>query len=420
MIAQMPPIADSPLKDRVIFVQGAPRSGTTWLMMQLATHPQITGVEAESHLFEYGVDHLFDNFEGRNARLRGLSTFLEREQLVDLVRDLCDGVFLSMAANVNGGSRPEFVAEKTPTSRPQASLDLRRKRECYPDGWYLHIVRDREAVKRSLMKAPWMANRSEENCGRVWDDCVGYTRECLGDHPRYLEVRFEDMVADPVGVAKGVFESIGIDAGDTTLQTILSLSQERFSEHGAVVGTETRPTRIPLRARQIKSVGRAALRRLQTGSAGETDAAAEQEPNLAFEFVRALRERDEPALRDLTTDSFSLTLRSPSGDLTMEKENARQALLDLAHELFDTRFVSEWWGSAEGGPRSWWCRRPGLDLWTIFFSAIGGDASRIDIAFALTPDDGRRIDDALVLSAGPLSGRPLGPMPVGAAASGTD
>src|SRR5438552_17363582 len=82
--------ADSPLRDRVVFVEGAPRSGTTWLVTLLAMHPQIAGVEAESHLFDYGVDRLFDNREHRDARLHGLGSYVEREELLDLARDLCD------------------------------------------------------------------------------------------------------------------------------------------------------------------------------------------------------------------------------------------------------------------------------------------------------------------------------------------
>src|ERR1700742_1782834 len=95
----------SPLKDRVIFVEGAPRSGTTWLVTLLAMHPDIAGVAAESHLFDFGVDRLFDNLDHRDPVLAGLSTYLDRENLVDLVRDLCDGVLLAMKEKTGGGSR---------------------------------------------------------------------------------------------------------------------------------------------------------------------------------------------------------------------------------------------------------------------------------------------------------------------------
>src|SRR4051812_48466444 len=108
-------IADSPLRDRVIFVVGAPRSGTTWLLNLLTTHPEIAGVEAESHLFDFGVDRLFDNFDGRNPGIRpGLRAYAERAALVDAVRDLCDGLLLAMRSRVSAGKTP-FVVEKTPT-----------------------------------------------------------------------------------------------------------------------------------------------------------------------------------------------------------------------------------------------------------------------------------------------------------------
>jgi hypothetical protein len=48
-------IASSPLRDHVSFIEGAPRSGTTWLLTLLATHPDIAG-SRESHLFNFGVD----------------------------------------------------------------------------------------------------------------------------------------------------------------------------------------------------------------------------------------------------------------------------------------------------------------------------------------------------------------------------
>src|SRR5829696_8348006 len=103
-------VAGSPLRERVIFVEGAPRSGTTWLVTLLATHPEIAGVQAESHLFDFGTDRLFDNFEHRHPHLHGLWHYLEREQLVDLVRDFCDGVLLAMRAHVSAGTEPRFVA----------------------------------------------------------------------------------------------------------------------------------------------------------------------------------------------------------------------------------------------------------------------------------------------------------------------
>src|SRR3954452_16926926 len=222
--------AGSPLRDRVIFVEGAPRSGTTWLVTLLATHPEIAGVEAESHLFDFGVDRLFDNLEGRDPTFHGLMSYLDRKELVDLVRDLCDGVLMAMRSHVCPGAAPPFVVEKTPISSRPGGLDLARKRDCYPDAWYIHIVRDREAVARSLMRAPWMSDRSYAACAALWDRTVGNARETLGGLPRYREVSYEELRADPKAGCRALFEWLGVEAGEAVLDTVEALSREQYSD----------------------------------------------------------------------------------------------------------------------------------------------------------------------------------------------
>jgi hypothetical protein len=398
-------VADSPLRDRVIFVQGAPRSGTSWLLMLLATHPQIAGLDTESHLFEYGVDRVFDNFEYRHPHLRGLRIYLERDELIDLVRDFCDGVFSAMRSHVSSNGEPEFVVEKTPTSFPQGSLDLQRKREVFPDAWYLHILRDGDAVTKSLMKAPFMPDRSEANCRKLWEDCVGFTRDVLGDLPRYKEVSYEEMRADPAAVGGEIFRWLGLDTSEEVLETARKLSRERFSELGAVPTEDGSASRMTRAGRRAKRVARGLLDRVESGkSTGEAHEL--EEKALSFFFVTALRQQDEEALRSLTTESVSLTYRSSEGDIICQGDEARETLLRLSREAFIPRLISEWWTSTPPGPREWWTRGRGRYFWPIFFSGLGSDAQRSDMAFGLTPEDGR-IGAVLMLSVGPPSGRPL-------------
>jgi hypothetical protein len=399
-------VADSPLKDRVIFVQGAPRSGTTWLAALLATHPQITGVETESHLFEFGVDRLFDNFEKRDRDLPGLTGYVERDELVDLVRELCDGIFLRMRSHVSGGAEAEFVVEKTPTSYSDRTLDLQRKRECYPDACYIHLVRDGEAVTRSLMRAPFIPDNSYENCNRIWRECVGYTREVLGDHPRYRELTYEDLRRDPGHSMSELYEWLGVDAGEQVAQLARDVSHERFSELG--VGYEERSTggsslaRATRRVRRLvgAALDRAEGRILDQGSAEELAHAI-----AVFNFVNALRDRDHDRLWSMTTEQLSLTYRGPNGDLVLQGDEARSALTAIAEKMFVDKLVSELWVAARGGPGELWTRS-GREIWPVFFSSIKGDAQRVDVAFGLTPEDGR-IASMLVFSVGPLAGRPI-------------
>jgi hypothetical protein len=102
--------------------------------------------------------------------------------------------------------------------------------------------------------------------------------------------------------------------------------------------------------------------------------------------------------------------RSPGGDLSLRGDDGREALVKIAEDAFTRRYVGEWWASAGGGPMEWWTSAPGHPLWTIVFSALGGNATRVDMALGLVLDeDCERVRRAVVISAGPLTGRPVVP-----------
>ena len=397
-------IAGSPLRDRVIFVEGAPRSGTTWLATLLATHPEIAGVDAESHLFDFGVDRLFDNFEGRDPHMHGLRLFLDRDELVDLVRDFCDGVLLAMRSHLSASAAPPFVVEKTPIAAAPEPLDLARKRECYPDAWYIHIVRDREAVTRSLMRSPWMWDRSYEACSAHWDLTVGHARATLGDLPRYREVSYEELRADPAEACRDLFQWLGVSGADQVLETVRALSREPYSDLGAIVPPPPRIRSSVLAApSRLMEGARAALRRKLSGERN-----ADPGSRVTFLFARALSERDAETLRSLTAPSLELVYRSAEGDMSHRGDDARAALERIAEDAFRRRYAGEWWGSADGGSGEWWSSAPGKPFWTVFFSGLAGDATRVDIAIGLVLEEDL-VRRAVVISAGPLTGRPVVP-----------
>jgi hypothetical protein len=407
----------------VIFVQGVPRSGTTVLVALLAAHPQIQGVEAESHLFDFGVDRLFDNFEGRHPNLHGLSSFFDqRGQLVDLARDLCDGVLLSMRSHVGLGQEPALIVEKTPTSLTEQGRDLQRKRECFPDAWYLHIVRDGEAVTRSLMRAPWLPDRSRATCSRMWRETIEATRNSLGDHPRYREVSHEQLKVDPVRVIGELYGWLNLDSREEALEAVEVLSREQFSELGAVPvgqarggGGGGRPF-AALRSRTPTPVrDRVGKIRRRLGPRARSLSAVERE--LSHDFVRALRERNEGTLKAITTSNLSMIYRSADGDVVTEGPDAHRALFDLARSLFGRGHMGEWWASTGVGVGESWTSAPGQPHSLIFLSAHGGDASRVDLALCLSVKDGS-IVRVVVLSAGPLEGRPLHALPASTLAEG--
>jgi hypothetical protein len=399
----------SPLRDKVIFVEGAPRSGTTWLVRLLAAHPRIAGVSAESHLFDNGVDKLFDNIEQRSRYAQGLIHYLDREELVDAVRDLCDRVFLGMRDHLGCDPAPDHIVEKTPVVARHQGRDLERKHECYPDAWCIHVVRDREAVARSLMKSPFVAASSYEECLAMYDGCVGNIRRTFGQSPRYREVRHEDLLADPAAGCADLFGWIGLETSEQTLATVATLARERVSEVAAPA-----PAKAAGRARRLRRALPRPTRRRRAGRPAEPSAL----DVLSFGVVRALRRNDAEALRALTHPQFAYVLRSPGGDVELDGDEARDAFIGLAKTVFARRHIGQWWAGAPAAPAEWWSSAPGQTFWSVMFSTLNGDASRADVALGCTLEDDllRRV---VAIAAGPLEGRPVAPEPAVAMAHAT-
>lgn len=193
----------SPLYERAIFLIGAPRSGTTWLQQLLALHPSIA-TAGEMHVFCEGVGTLFDNHEGTD-RYSGLSGWVTRPELVTLVRALVDGLMLRLRDT----SRPAatHVLDKTPNHVPYAA----RLAETYPDAAYVHIIRDGRAAAASAQRL-WSHSADYRTAARNvsrWHDAVLDCRRHLAAG-RYVEVRYEDLLADTVGGLGRIYDVIGL------------------------------------------------------------------------------------------------------------------------------------------------------------------------------------------------------------------
>jgi len=187
---------DSPLHGRCIFIVGAPRSGTTWLHQLLAQHPDVV-TAGESHIFADGVSHLLENHRDTDPWMH-LATWLPAPELETLVRSLCDGVFESLRRAQDPTATR--VLDKSPNARPYAA-DLAR---IYPDATFLHIVRDARDMAGSARDLWGWSERFAgwEQAASTWVQAVRDNRDNLGDL-RYLEVRYEDLLADTLrGLAR--------------------------------------------------------------------------------------------------------------------------------------------------------------------------------------------------------------------------
>lgn len=189
----------SPLRDRVIVVLGAARSGTTWMHRMISAHPSVAGTETgETWLFTDIAPVWADAVResaGDGAVLSGMRRF-------------CDNLLVTMRDRI--APEATHVCEKTPTTVWRLPVLA----QMYPDAFYVHVVRDGRDVATSLART-WTGGAEPgveevEAAAREWVEAVGAVRRAEPELRRFHQVRYEDLLEDPQGVVEGLWRWLGL------------------------------------------------------------------------------------------------------------------------------------------------------------------------------------------------------------------
>ena len=128
----MPELSEIISDKRLVFLVGAPRSGTTWLQLMLARSKRIATVN-ETHLFAVYMRSLLEGnetFRG-NPRAIGLSPLFSEAEYSDITRQFASAVLARILA-----TKPDadVILEKTPSQRKAESpREGRRRCRRHPD-----------------------------------------------------------------------------------------------------------------------------------------------------------------------------------------------------------------------------------------------------------------------------------------------
>jgi hypothetical protein len=206
---------------RLVFLVGAPRSGTTWLQLMLGRCKRIATVN-ETHLFAVYMRSLLEGnerFRG-NPRAIGLRPLFSEAEYRDLIRRFASTVLACILA-----TKPDadVILEKTP-SHVNCWRDIL---DLYPEAKFLHIIRDPRAVVASLKAASkswgesWVSSRLIDNCA-VWSASVSEGR-AIGDATNnYLEVRYEDLKEEGVKALLSIFEWLDVASSSSECLKLLA------------------------------------------------------------------------------------------------------------------------------------------------------------------------------------------------------
>ncbi len=205
------PRADWTRDLEVIFLIGAPRSGTTWLQAMLASHSAIyTGPET----FFFGAFGAAEqDFLAPKERRVGLGEYLSADEFYGLMGEL---FWRSVSALPAPAGTPGFFLEKTTHHGEHGGFILKT----FPRARFIHLVRDARAVVASLLRASqgwgksWAPSGVRAATG-VWSSLVRSSRsiKSLVPHPnQYTEVKYEDLRRAPEHRLAELFQWIGVEA----------------------------------------------------------------------------------------------------------------------------------------------------------------------------------------------------------------
>jgi hypothetical protein len=200
-----------------VFVVGAARSGTTWVYDVLAAHPHVAGV-LESFLFTKGrgIGGLM-NLLDRPGTPDGMRSTIPTEELAGELRWFAAGL---LGRSVEPGRR--MVVEKSGV-HAQSMHGIWR---LFPDARFVHVLRDGRDVVVSALAAhrSWAPTwpRSTLRATRQWvANALAATHGRAARPDQFLEIRYEDLHADPVAGYRVLYDFCGLQYDDDLLAEVV-------------------------------------------------------------------------------------------------------------------------------------------------------------------------------------------------------
>lgn len=231
----------------VFFVGGLPRSGTTWVQQLLNAHPQVLCL-GESHFFNDMVPALAKVVRGYSQRrAEGQNTWAptvagpDSTAMIPMFRTAFAAL---VQANLEGRDARQLVAigEKTPDN----IMLLHRIWGTFPEARFVNVIRDGRdgavsAYIRFRAKLPEDMTQLDyvRAYAEGWVKRIGEARARARGH-HYVEVRYEDLHADPDAQAARLFEYLGADSSPATVRQALDTASFEKLSGGRRRGEEDR------------------------------------------------------------------------------------------------------------------------------------------------------------------------------------
>ena len=234
---------ESPLRDRLILVIGARRSGTHWIGRIIGTNPDVIYLPSETFLFAH-LDSFAQNFHATRGSKQVARMYVERERLVRGLRAVCDEILLPWVDDASPQTR---ILERSPVHIDNLELIS----ELYPEAHIVHIIRDGRDVARSLATARWGPGSAVEGA-KEWVQSVTTGRR--RPMKNYHEVRYERIFANPRQEITELFKALGLPAEDQHIEAALLEGEVAVNHDPTMPAVIAEKWRTGLTARDLAEV----------------------------------------------------------------------------------------------------------------------------------------------------------------------
>jgi len=207
-----------------LFVVGAPRSGTTWLHRMLAEHPCAAGLEGEltvfSYLQQWAVRYQREKyFIEHGNRRQGIPRIFDESEFYNGLRLLA---FEAYGRLLERKPEATHILDK----HPGYALCIPLIDRLVPRSRFIHIIRDGREVAVSMISAHKRAGFGAGTITGASRDWATYLRAAKAEGgklgpERYLELRYEDLVARPVDMLQKVLRFAELNLTDAEVQGIV-------------------------------------------------------------------------------------------------------------------------------------------------------------------------------------------------------
>ncbi|HEX2254819.1 MAG TPA: sulfotransferase [Thermoanaerobaculia bacterium] len=185
-----------------VFVVGAPRSGTTLVRLMLDSHPQVA-IPHETSFVPRAL--ALGDDAGREALARFLTEFPTWPDLATSEEELREALARVEPFTLADGLRAfylRYAAARGKTrwgdKTPSYALHLPAIAAAFPEARFVHVLRDGRDVAVSLRPLWFAPGQDMTSLAREWSRHVVAARAAGAElGPRYLELRYEDLLLDP-------------------------------------------------------------------------------------------------------------------------------------------------------------------------------------------------------------------------------